>query len=144
MLGALLGIGGGLIKGLFGGKARKREAKNRQKAAQYEVNRKQKGLNRKQYNLAALHKALKREGWYGDDYMKQYGTVGPQQLQDWKYDEVPLEASPGILESLGGGLADAAGDYFSDSAAAGRDARAAVGGVDQLKTRGNMASRVRL
>ena len=130
--GAAVGLGVEVLKKglgwLFNRGAEKRKAKNAQKAAQYEVNRKQKGLNRKQYNFAALQKALKREGWYGPEYMQKYGTVGKDQLKDWTYDAVPLEAGQSALGAFAQGAVQGAGDYFGDADAARRDAQNVVRG----------------
>lgn len=123
--GLALSLGKRIFGGLFNRGAEKRKAKNAQKAAQYHVNQKQKGLNRRQYNLAALHKALKREGWYGPEYMQQYGTPN---LKDWRYDPVPLEATQGGLSAFAEGAVGGASDFFGDAEAAARDADAQRGG----------------
>lgn len=128
LAGLALSLGGKIFGSLFNRGKEKREAKNRQKAAQHLQNQKQKGLNRRQYNFAALQKALKREGWYGPEYMQKYGTVGPEQLKDWTYDPVPLEASQGVLGALGQGAVAGAADYFGNEDAARRDAQNVVRG----------------
>ena len=150
---AAIGVGAGLkaLGGALGGASRakdaKRSARNEQKATQYKVNQKQKGLNRKALNVAALMRSLHREGWFGDQFMQDHGTYDPN---DFKYDAVPLLESPGVWSSALGGAArggvEGLSDWFLDSDAAGRQAGAAagagtrpplpnVGGIDILPTR---------
>ena len=136
---AALGIGAGLkaLGGLFGGigkaKAAKTQARNERIAAQYKINMKQKGLNRKSLNFASLLKALGREGWYGDpnaegSFMK---TKGMYNASDFNYDPVPEMQTPGVLSSALGGFASGAlsgaSDWFMNDAAAGREAAGRVG-----------------
>ena len=130
-LAAAVGIGAGLkaLGGAFGGAGRakdaKRQARNEQKAKQYQVNQKQKGLNRRSVNMASLLKALHREGWLGEGFVQDHSTYDPN---NYKYDAVPLMESPGVWSSaLGGGLREGVsglGDWFLDSAAAKRQAEA--------------------
>lgn len=121
--GLALSLGKGLFGKLFNRGAEKRAAKNAQKAAQWKVNQKQKGLNRRGTNFASLLKSLKREGWYGPEYMQKYGTPD---LRNWQYDQVPLEAGQSLMGAVGEGLAGGAANYFNDEDAARRDAERVV------------------
>jgi len=131
---AAIGIGAGLkfLGGVLGGAKAAKDAKmkalNDQKMAQYKINMKQKGLNRKSLNFASLLKALGREGWFGDpnaegSFMK---TKGSFNAADWNYDPVPLGATPGVFSSaLGGGLrggVQGVEDWYMNEQAAGREA----------------------
>ena len=127
LAGAGIGLGVDLVKGvlgkLFNRGAEKRAAKNAQKAAQWKVNQKQKGLNRRGTNFASLLRSLKREGWYGPEYMQKYGTPD---LRNWQYDQVPLEAGQSLMGAVGEGLAGGASNYFDNEEAARRDAERVV------------------
>lgn len=125
-------LGKGLFGKLFNRGAEKRAAKNAQKAAQWRVNQKQKGLNRKSTNFASLLKSLKREGWYGPEYMQKFGTPD---LRNWQYDQVPLEAGQSLMGAIGEGLTTGAGDYFSDAEATRRDADAEVARLEAERAR---------
>lgn len=138
-----LGIGAGLkaLGGLLGGisraKAAKAAAKNEQIAAQYKMKQKQKGLNRRSTNFASLLKSLKREGWYGPEYMQQYGTPN---LRDWQYDPVPLGVSPGTFSSaLGGALrggVQGVSDWYENDQAAKAQADAETAPTPRTQGRG--------
>ena len=132
---AALGIGAGLkaLKGGLEGAARAKSAKsaarNEQKATQWKVNQKQKGFNRRALNAAALLRSLKREGWFGDGFMRDFGTYDKA---NFTYDPVPLMETPGVWSSaLGGALQGGVGglsDWFLNSEAAGREAGGLAGG----------------
>lgn len=138
-----LAIGAGIkgLAGLFGGGARakeaKRNARNEQRAMQYKVNKQQKGLNRRSLNFASLLKALGREGWFGEQFMKDKGSYN---AADFTYDPVPLMESPGVWSSALGGAAQGAvgglADWYGDAGAAGREAAGRVTSPGQPITMG--------
>lgn len=132
---AALAIGAGLkaAGGALGGAARakdaKRSARNEQKATQYKVNQKQKGLNRRALNVASLLRSLSKEGWYGGDgFTRDFGTYNKA---NFTYDPVPLLESPGAWSSaLGGALRSGVqglSDWYQDSGGAQREAEARAG-----------------
>lgn len=133
--GALIGLGIRALGGLFGGigraKAEKRKARSEQKAMQWKVNQKQKGLNRGSSNFAGLLRALKREGWFGDDPSSPdsfMNTAGRFNAADWRYDPVPLAETPGVWGSALAGAGSGIQDWFTDETAAAREAEARASG----------------